>query len=105
MASHKLKGVSFREKFKPLKRIIRQIQTLSKMVFFFQLEGEKDFVEADLRWENLHMSALLSLVSSELDVNQSFIKYLRKLPNTRLRRDIDVMRLTDYQEIEVVLIN
>jgi len=70
-----------------------------------RLEGEKDFVEADLRWENLHMSALLSLVSSELDVNQSFIKYLRKLPNTRLRRDIDVMRLTDYQEIEVVLIN
>lgn len=70
-----------------------------------RLEGEKDFVEADLRWENLHMNALLSLVSSELDVNRSFIKYLRKLPNTRLRRDIDVMRLTDFQEIEVVLIN
>lgn len=70
-----------------------------------KVEGERDFIEADLPFEELNMNSLLSLVTSELRINQSFIKYLRKLPDTKLRRDIDVMRLNNYQEIEVVLLN
>lgn len=69
-----------------------------------KVEGERDFIEADLPLEDMNMNALMSLVSSELRVNRSYIKYLRKLPDTKLRRDIDVARLNNYQEIEVVLL-
>lgn len=70
-----------------------------------KVEGERDFIEADLPLEEMNMNSLMTLVSSELRVNHSFIKYLRKLPDTKMRRDIDVARLNNYQEIEVVLLN
>ena len=75
-----------------------------QLMFCLQVEGERDFIEADLPLEDMNMAALLSLVSAELRVNHTYIKYLRKLPDTKLRRDIDVARLNNYQEIEVVLL-
>ena len=67
--------------------------------------GAKAKRAADLPLEEMNMNSLISLVSSELRLNHGYIKYLRKLPDTKLRRDIDVARLNNYQEIEVVLLN
>lgn len=50
-------------------------------------------------------SALVSLLTRELGIDRKLIYKIRKLPNTILRKDKDVKRLHDFQELEVVLIN
>ena len=39
----------------------------------------------------------------ELGVNSAQVERIRKLPNTRLRRDIEICRLQNYAELELVL--
>ncbi|XP_067935860.1 ankyrin repeat domain-containing protein 40-like [Watersipora subatra] len=63
---------------------------------------DSDFIEVELLKSQLTISALLTLVSTELDVIPDRIVKIRKLPNTILRKDKDVSRLTDFQEIEIV---
>ena len=46
---------------------------------------------------------LIKICCDELEINTTQIVKLRKLPNTRIRRDKDVQRLENFQEIEVVL--
>ena len=73
-------------------------------VLKLRIEGERDFIEADLALDNdLNMRALFDLVTLELEIKPERIKYLRKLPNTKLRRDCEIRRFVDYQEIEAVL--
>ena len=39
----------------------------------------------------------------ELGVNSAQVERIGKLPNTKLRRDIEVYRLHNYTELELVL--
>lgn len=63
--------------------------------------GESDFYEVEL--PSLTYEALLKYSAEELEVDVSQISKIRKLPNVLLRRDRDVQRLAEGQELEVVL--
>ena len=63
---------------------------------------DPDFIEIDLPKSTLTYQALLQVCCQELDVDESRIIKLRKLPNTKIRRDKDVERLENLQEIEVI---
>jgi len=65
---------------------------------------EKDFYEIDMtRGSTLTYDLLLSTVCDELNVERATVRKLRKLPDTVIRKDKDVARLKDFQELEVVL--
>ncbi|KAM0726863.1 Ankyrin repeat domain-containing protein 40 [Formica fusca] len=64
--------------------------------------ADPDFVEVELPRSELTYQALLYLCCKELDLNPHQIQKLRKLPNTRLRKDKDIQRLENFQEIEIV---
>ncbi|XP_060521516.1 ankyrin repeat domain-containing protein 40-like [Cylas formicarius] len=64
---------------------------------------DPDFIEVELpRWK-LTYDSLLKTCCEELGVAESLVERVRKLPDTRLRTDNDVKRLTDYQALELVL--
>ena len=63
--------------------------------------GERDFVEVEL--ESLTYQALLSACCEELEVRAHEVHKIRKLPNVWVRKDKDVQRLRDEQELELVL--
>lgn len=65
--------------------------------------ADPDFVEVELPRSELTYQALLCLCCKELDLNLHQIQKLRKLPNTRLRKDKDIQRLQNFQEIEVII--
>jgi len=64
---------------------------------------DSDFIEVDLPRAALTLEYLIVISCEELGVPASGVERVRKLPNTRLRRDKEVTRLTDYQELELVL--
>ena len=66
---------------------------------------EKDFIEVEMDRNSLTFPALVTLLTRELGVDRKLIYKIRKLPNTILRKDKDVKRLQDFQELEVVLTN
>ena len=51
----------------------------------------------------LTYSALLTACCEELEVPSSDIVKIRKLPNVLVRKDRDIQRMTDGQELEVLL--
>lgn len=63
---------------------------------------EEDFVEVEV--PTLTYTALLQSCCEELEVESTMIAKIRKLPNTLVRKDKDVMRLNALQELELVLI-
>ncbi|XP_043483883.1 ankyrin repeat domain-containing protein 40-like [Leptopilina heterotoma] len=63
---------------------------------------DADFIEIDLPKTCLTFQALLDVCCQELNIDESRVVKLRKLPNTKIRRDKDVERLENFQEIEVV---
>lgn len=65
--------------------------------------ADLDFIEVELPRNELTYQALLCLCCKELDLSSHQIQKLRKLPNTRLRKDKDIQRLQNFQEIEVVI--
>ncbi|RDD40750.1 Ankyrin repeat domain-containing protein 40 [Trichoplax sp. H2] len=67
--------------------------------------GEEDFVEVELDRFNLTYESLFDRCCEELDLSKSAVKKIRKLPNILIRKDKDLQRLTDNQELEVVLLN
>ena len=67
---------------------------------------QDDFIEVDIPVENMTMNGILVAVLGELiNSNERNFDmrdvYIRKLPNTRLRKDVEIARLNDYAEIEV----
>ncbi|KAK6642947.1 hypothetical protein RUM43_004449 [Polyplax serrata] len=66
--------------------------------------GELDFIEIELPKSELTFSKLLEICSKELNIPGDSIAKIRKLPNTVLRKDKDVQRLVNFQELEVVLL-
>ena len=66
---------------------------------------ETDFIEVELKHSALTYESLVTLLCTELGVNPELVVKVRKLPNTIVRKDKDVARLVDYQEMELVLTN
>lgn len=64
---------------------------------------ENDFIEVELDRQELTYRSLLRVCCRELDISTEHVEKIRKLPNTMLRKDKDVGRLQDFQELEVVL--
>jgi len=62
---------------------------------------EKDFVEVEV--PSLTFISLLQSCCEELEVEPTTVAKIRKLPNTLVRKDKDVMRLDTLQELELVL--
>ena len=65
--------------------------------------GDEDFIEVELDIEELTFENLLDVCCRELEVSRDVVVKVRKLPNTLLRKDKDVRRLKQFQEIELVL--
>ena len=51
----------------------------------------------------LTLEYLIVMGCEELGISADAVERVRKMPNTRLRRDLEVSRLKDFQEIEFVL--
>ncbi|XP_041473819.1 ankyrin repeat domain-containing protein 40-like [Lytechinus variegatus] len=64
--------------------------------------AERDFIEVELPRNALTFENLVELCCEELQVEPSNILKIRKLPNTIIRKDKDVVRLQDFQELELV---
>ena len=64
--------------------------------------GETDFYETEISGQ-LTYENLLKSCAEELEVQVSQVAKIRKLPNILIRRDRDVLRLQEGQELEVVL--
>ncbi len=64
---------------------------------------DKDFIEIELPRDQLTFANLFGLICEELSVAKDVVYRLRKLPDTIVRKDKDVQRLPNFQEIEVVL--
>ncbi|KAK3789082.1 hypothetical protein RRG08_063796 [Elysia crispata] len=67
--------------------------------------AEKDFIEVELEESNKTFSSLMNLMCAELGVDKNLVSKIRKLPDTIVRKDKDVGRLLDFQELELVLTN
>lgn len=65
--------------------------------------SDPDFIEIDLPRRKLKLHSLIVALCEELEVQTKMVEKVRKLPNTRMRRDIEVRRLQDYDELELVL--
>jgi hypothetical protein len=63
--------------------------------------GESDFVEVEVAPPTY--PALVSACCEELELSPSDVAKIRKLPNVLVRKDRDVQRMADGQELEVVL--
>ncbi|XP_009866472.1 PREDICTED: ankyrin repeat domain-containing protein 40, partial [Apaloderma vittatum] len=65
---------------------------------------DNDFIEIELDRQELTYRDLLRVSCCELGVNPEQVEKIRKLPNTVVRKDKDVARLQDFQELELVLV-
>ncbi|XP_018428216.1 PREDICTED: ankyrin repeat domain-containing protein 40 [Nanorana parkeri] len=65
--------------------------------------GDNDFIEVEMDREALSYRDLLRVCCYEMGVSPDNVERIRKLPNTMLRKDKDVARLQDFQELELVL--
>ena len=70
------------------------------MIFPGKPEFDSDFIEVDLQADTLTFRKLIEVICEEFSIDPKMIVKLRKLPNTKLRRDIEVQRMEDYQEVE-----
>ncbi|XP_012318904.1 putative ANKRD40 C-terminal-like protein [Aotus nancymaae] len=67
-----------------------------------QSPKENDFIEIELKRQELSYQNLLKVSCCELGINPEQVE-IRKLPNTLLRKDQDIRRLRDFQEVELIL--
>ncbi|XP_003924449.1 putative ANKRD40 C-terminal-like protein isoform X2 [Saimiri boliviensis] len=68
-----------------------------------QSPKENDFIEIKLKRQELSYQNLLKVSCCELGINPEQVEKIRKLPNTLLRKDQDIRRLRDFQEVELIL--
>nr|KAG5703805.1 hypothetical protein BaRGS_031439 [Batillaria attramentaria] len=62
---------------------------------------DPDFIEVELPRSSLRYDSLLNLLCAELAVDKQLVSRIRKLPDTIIRKDKDVTRLKDFQELEL----
>ena len=64
---------------------------------------DTDFILIDLPKKKWNYNDLMLAMCHELNVEPNNVERVRLLPHTKLRRDIEVQRLKDYEELELVL--
>ena len=64
---------------------------------------DPDYIEIELPGDSLTLESLVLTASTELEIEAGQVERVRRMPNTRLRRDKEVARLPDYEEIELVV--
>lgn len=67
-------------------------------------QTDQDFIEIDVEDNQHTLQSLKDLMCKEIGVNPHTVERIRKLPNTKLRRDVEVRRLENYTELELVQI-
>uniref|UniRef100_A0A1B6GL95 Uncharacterized protein n=1 Tax=Cuerna arida TaxID=1464854 RepID=A0A1B6GL95_9HEMI len=65
--------------------------------------GDPDYIEVELPQVELTYYTLLRVCCEELGLSASQVVRIRKLPDTVIRKDKDVQRLRNFQEIELVV--
>jgi len=65
--------------------------------------SDPDFIEIELPGSALTIEYLTVVACEELDIQANQVSRVRKMPDTRLRRDKEIARLKDYQQVELVL--
>ncbi|CAO2644866.1 Putative ANKRD40 C-terminal-like protein [Lemmus lemmus] len=68
-----------------------------------QNSKENDFIEIELHRQELSYQNLLQVSCCELGIHPEQVEKIRKLPNTLLRKDKDIQRLQDFQELELLV--
>ncbi|KOX68897.1 Ankyrin repeat domain-containing protein 40 [Melipona quadrifasciata] len=63
---------------------------------------DPDFIEIELQQNDLTYQALIRICCQELNVDPNQIIKLRKLPNTRLRKDEDIQRLQNLKLLQML---
>ena len=79
--------------------------TTSSLIIRVRVAGDSadsDFVEVEVP-PSLSYSSLLESCCEELELTPEGVAKIRKLPNVWIRKDKDVQRLKDGQELEVIL--
>jgi len=66
--------------------------------------SDPDFIEIDLPSSTLTLDHLKRIACEELSIQPNQVERVRKLPNTKMRKDKEVARLQNYQEVELVLL-
>ncbi|XP_023374979.1 ankyrin repeat domain-containing protein 40-like [Otolemur garnettii] len=74
-----------------------------KLAVRIQNLKENDFIEIELKRQELSYQNLLKVSCCELGINPEQVEKIRKLPNTLLRKDKDIQRLQNFQEVELIL--
>ncbi|GFR12409.1 ankyrin repeat domain-containing protein 40 [Trichonephila clavata] len=64
---------------------------------------DPDFIEIEVPLKDLTYENVYKICCEELDVSPKNVLKLRKLPNTIIRKDKDVLRFQNFQELELVL--
>ena len=79
--------------------------TAQELILKVRVAGNEDpdFIEVEMPADSLTLEYLAVVAAEELGVETSQVERVRKMPNTRLRRDKEVARLTNYQEVELVM--
>ncbi len=65
---------------------------------------DTDYIEIELGWGSLTYEQLCQVACRELQVDAARLIKIRKLPNTIVRKDKDVRRLQQFQELELVML-
>ncbi|CAL1283410.1 unnamed protein product [Larinioides sclopetarius] len=64
---------------------------------------DPDFIEIEVPFKDLTYENVCRICCEELEVLPKNVLKLRKLPNTIVRKDKDVLRFQNFQELELVL--
>lgn len=64
---------------------------------------DPDFIEIEVPLKDLTYENVYKICCEELNVSPKNVLKLRKLPNTIIRKDKDVLRFQNFQELELVL--
>lgn len=88
-----------------MQRTVLPTASNEELVLKVRIQGspDPDFIEIEIPKWKLTYENLLKTCCEELYISEAQVERIRKLPDTRLRKDNDVRRLTDFQALEVVL--
>lgn len=103
-AQHYINGTSYMTPVQinsPLKNVVIQNELVLKVRV--ANSEEDDFIEIELDFVSLTFDNLIKVCCDELGIQPNSIRKVRKLPNTIVRKDKDVARLQEFQELEFVL--
>lgn len=83
---------------------IQAVNNISELVLKVRVASsdEEDFIEIEIDYDKLTFENLMDICCKELEIERDSVRKVRKLPNTIVRKDKDVGRLQQFQEIEIV---